>query len=28
VRAARAGPDDRVREAIAAVRDAQPRWFT
>jgi acetoin utilization deacetylase AcuC-like enzyme len=27
VRAARAAPDDRVRAAIAAVRDAQPRWF-
>ncbi|MET0200549.1 MAG: hypothetical protein ABW245_01720, partial [Gaiellaceae bacterium] len=28
VRAARAAPDDRVRDAIAAVRSAQPRWFT
>ena len=28
VRAARAAPDDRVRAAIAAVRSAQPRWFT
>ena len=25
--AARAGADDRVRTAIAAVRGAQPRWF-
>ena len=28
VRAARAPADDRVRAAIAAVRGAQPRWFT
>jgi acetoin utilization deacetylase AcuC-like enzyme len=28
VRAARAAADDRVRAAIAAVRAAQPRWFT
>ena len=28
VRAARAAPDDRVRDAIAAVRSAQPRWFS
>jgi acetoin utilization deacetylase AcuC-like enzyme len=27
VRAARAAADDRVRAAVAAVRDAQPRWF-
>ena len=28
VRAARAPADDRARAAIAAVRGAQPRWFT
>jgi hypothetical protein len=28
VLAARAAADDRVRAAIAAVRAAQPRWFT
>ena len=28
VRAARAPADDRVRASIAAVRGAQPRWFT
>jgi acetoin utilization deacetylase AcuC-like enzyme len=27
VRAARAPADDRVRDAVAAVRSAQPRWF-
>jgi len=28
VLAARAGPDDRVRSAVASVRAAQPRWFS
>jgi acetoin utilization deacetylase AcuC-like enzyme len=28
VRAARAAADDRVRAAVAAVRGAQPRWFS
>jgi acetoin utilization deacetylase AcuC-like enzyme len=28
IRAARAAPDERVRDAIAAVRAAQPRWFS
>ena len=27
VRAAQAPADDRVRAAVAAVRQAQPRWF-